>query len=1722
MTGFGRFLTALAIAVFALLSSAGDRAAYAGMEISGPAGERVPGGRIVPRGAKFTVTFSSDDLNATYHVISDAVYSGGAAYVNETIDPRSVEIDTAYYARITGNAAITRIELYLTHNAPGATGGPYPDLEIVQSENIWVLNDLARFAGALQILNEGSIHVDREIRYQVNLSDEILNFARGDQPFTPDNFWIYLARLGGTVETGIPIGESAASVARPGIGGLIRGAQELSALAPEAGLYELRLQVGDHGLIYASARFEVLPEELAREQPTWEPPVPLDLGFTREARLPNGHSYRLGEPVRIEIAWTRNAPDVPDPPDWFRVNSTVALVSPGFIAQGCVTGNLEIPYHLAPTIDLEREAPNLFATTLDTSQMPVGQYQLAVLGDNDYEESNSSDLPLEEILEFEILPPPGGGLLTYARSGDRHQGYSYEIGLTGALPASLDEVWARILRPAAQTSGGAILPERNWISQSLSDGETRIMRGGRSFIDQELQLIGRFGCGNARRDCGDVILDRVVLPAEDESVPEEVKRRLTVSPATLGVQQTWPLLTSDPVEICPRELQEPGDYQSPPFLAVEAAGFPREPVPGLPVTMAFRIENVSQLAAASVDLALTLADPRSERAPKDLEHHGNLCAPLGGGQFHCSLGDMAPGAVADLEFTAETPMTGAIIWAADLASAGDLGASVAHGGLIGARAPPRIVDAVMLNDQQRVEYETASYPYPAGANADGNDTRYLLIVGHNLPQHPRDRIGVTDTATIGYTFLAFPDTNNPHYQEWFSNGWRRFYETRDTGAARARAEEDGYDAVLVRADLLSGVMPGRHTLTITHGRRDLEASGHWALLFGELSARFEFVRLLEGGGFDVLQHAYTPERIYLAVEPNVRLPVNEIPVHLNLEDLAPGGGEIDLVARRSELGGGSIYLAGPLDLHKAGAAAVFSGGTAIASARGRDEPGLLQARIDENFVFETFRLPIDPVVASVAVGTTPGAGEHSWLWRDALNRAATCKDDVSVTDWAVLTQSQSEEIWNLIVLTTSDHFPGQSVTFGHHAATILMRDMFTGITERQLRRLEWTRNTAPAVRGLVDYMHPRAHQRGQPLLRMKVNRLDGTETEYRYAILNDTEWLAEQNGTSEAAIEAWQERATVSAIDKLIAAANETLELAREAGDCEVEDLVRMTGFNFEPVSERVKAELVTLAEAVSGSGSRSAVWVPDLSARFWIDQVAPLAEAVRRQQQISDTDTDLTLAAVTLLTLPFMLAENAAVMLVTFAIDLIDLGVSTASELSQYFASQTEVAFASGAAVTLGDARHTQALETAKGWASTSFGIGTAAFGVITGGLEVLPRIAALRRVARGRHVARTVEGAASLETLRPVDLQDFGAFAISSRMRAQEAGLETLTDIERRSLALVDEYATVNQATRLLPEPDLPAAGLVDSSAPSAPIRFDPGARDDLATARPPPGGRIETPQAGGDVPNALETRAPPNAEVHFTGANELPGSLPLGERLGGGYTSEVFAHGDDPENLAVRITYFRESSPAAALDSFGDQALRTRVRSDHVRPVRIHEAHDVPGGEFRGQIITRVSVVERMPETAQQTLARQGGQMSIAQMMAFEGAMRDINRQGLVWLDNKWDNFAFVPSPQGGGRIEVVIMDPGGIAPVRASASSSAADIARRIQLRINGDFATHNPDFAWIGNPVLRTSVRQEGIMADFGDAFDYGAMGIPGREQLIFNARSGNDFEVVVPLLDAAE
>jgi len=1155
-------------------------------------------------------------------------------------------------------------------------------------------------------------------------------------------------------------------------------------------------------------------------------------------------------------------------------------------------------------------------------------------------------------------------------------------------------------------------------------------------------------------------------------------------------------------------------FQPPPWLGFDASTFPRRPVPGAPLIITFRVENRGNIAAAAVVVDIDVGDPGLGVPPPDIEPTTDLCEARADGSFRCSLGDVDPGAMADLAFRASTPRRGALVWSARMESAGDLAGIVEHYGMFGGFVPA-VEDVVVIDGgEPSVADGAPGYPYPYGPRSRGSQSRYLLLVGFNLPRSGQD-VTLTDTNTINYNFLAYPDTTNAFYREWFDKGWSRYYETDDVAAARARAEEAGLDSLLVRADLLEGVMPGNHTVELG------DSQAHWGLEFGDISAHISFVRQLPDGGLLDLRSAYFPEVIRLAVETNMRLPLEAIQLRVNAADLGGGNaGETALVATRADDPSGTLYLTEPISLYAAGTSPALPVGLPLAVRQRADEPGLLRARLDDSFMYSTFRVPVDPLVATVAVRRAPVDGEYNWSWRGALVRAAICHDGLAGRSFAELEAAESEEIWNVVWI---DAVASQSVRFGHHAAAILLRDTFVHDMQRQRLQLEWVRGNDQALRGLLRHMKSLAFEDRVALNRMPVTDFDGGETEYRWVIANDVSWLAEYFATDEAAIEAWQLRETRAAIDRMIEAGDEAVEMARDAGDCEIDDLVRLTGFGFDSINETLKAELVVLPDAAEGGGSPGPlIWRPDVGAIDWVDRLAPLATAVREQQRQAEVFRNLSLSVAGMATLPLALAESTGVALVAFALDAANLGLTTIYEVSAYLASESELEFALGAAVLIGTERHDDAVRNAKGWASTAFGIGTAAFGAAGSGLDVLSRSGVLRRIARGRHVARNLETAAAIDDLAAVDARDLAAFAVSARARTEANAAETLTAIEQKAVTLVSDYGdgSATAASAFRREATLPPSDLYDPFTSSALARYAPDnsySASTIASARRP----IARARVSGDVPNAADARVPENyaltVQAHPSRVDfETPGgptSIPLGEYIHAGSTSTVYAHADDPTGRVVRITFVADDSYPALLDAFGRGAL-DELDSPFIRAAREYgDPLQVVNGNFprlddrvfvQGEV-GHVMVVERVD------VLERGAALTDAQRAVLNEALHALNDAGLVWLDNKFNNFNFVTLED--GSLQVVVVDTGGIVPVRADMDLPRANLARTIQLLINGDFVEHFPEISW-ARADFRTGLRRGYVRDSFGDAFDYDALGIPGIDALHFNPRSGEDYPVL--------
>ena len=187
------------------------------------------------------------------------------------------------------------------------------------------------------------------------------------------------------------------------------------------------------------------------------------------------------------------------------------------------------------------------------------------------------------------------------------------------------------------------------------------------------------------------------------------------------------------------------------------------------------------------------------------------------------------------------------------------------------------------------------------------------------------------------------------------------------------------------------------------------------------------------------------------------------------------------------------------------------------------------------------------------------------------------------------------------------------------------------------------------------------------------------------------------------------------------------------------------------------------------------------------------------------------------------------------------------------------------------------------------------------------------------------------------------------------------------------------------------------------------------------------------------------------------------------------------------------------APTLDRMGRQAVESVQRPDG--PVRIVEKGNPvtvtdPNSPLRGKV---VEVVERVENgSADQFLARQGGQMTSGQARAFDAACKEFNRNGYAWLDNHTGNYGFerIPNTEDGWR--VVVLDPGGIVPMRGATLAERAENARAIQSRVNLPTEDFSSSMGFVKNPKVRKMVAGEQwgkILDECGSMIDIDSMGL---------------------------
>ena len=286
--------------------------------------------------------------------------------------------------------------------------------------------------------------------------------------------------------------------------------------------------------------------------------------------------------------------------------------------------------------------------------------------------------------------------------------------------------------------------------------------------------------------------------------------------------------------------------------------------------------------------------------------------------------------------------------------------------------------------------------------------RMLYVYGQGLPRdYKRGKIAIAGGAGatgVEYTVEALDtekaNTLSPDDARLLKEGRQASLKNADDPQVRAWIAKA--DAMLVRVDLHSGVLPGWKDFTID----GIRGNSRWNLRFGDDLAVVSFARDIGFGEAELVNTAFMPERVFLLVKTETALPIDEIPLRVALND-------------SRVLWNQDLSIAAKLDPHDPTRTTYRTATIELVdqdNQRGPAGPGIvfLRANIHDSLMawpedpgllrYESRKLEIQP--SPSALGMT---------WTDALTRAAKAAG-LKVQDWRNLSAKEASLFANCMLV----------------------------------------------------------------------------------------------------------------------------------------------------------------------------------------------------------------------------------------------------------------------------------------------------------------------------------------------------------------------------------------------------------------------------------------------------------------------------------------------------------------------------------------------------------------------------------------------------------------------------------------------------------------------------------------------------------------------------------
>ena len=628
------------------------------------------------------------------------------------------------------------------------------------------------------------------------------------------------------------------------------------------------------------------------------------------------------------------------------------------------------------------------------------------------------------------------------------------------------------------------------------------------------------------------------------------------------------------------------------------------------------------------------------------------------------------------------------------------------------RPKARVQGAFAVNDQ--LSESPTGYLYPSlNEQRDKGNERMVFVYGKQLPRYRLANLEIEETDPgIDYEVFKVEE----HYKDAPADTYWKdlaFEKIKKIQAGQPEekiyAEDDNF--VVVRAKLKPGVQPGRKRFWLNGSEAE------WVLRFGDYTGTLGFARDLTLDLADqepsrepipiateLTQFLYRPEPIYLEVRVTEPLPIASLQLLLsrNGKIVKLGDSRAITAARSMDPNQREVYRSPPIFLAQANQPSDYPEDAWVLSLNPGDQL---------EFVVLGDQLNLTPLVASATTVHTPAeigavlskdSGRKHMLWKEAVFRAGQCAGIDALMEYSDINTLSREEaerytdyavnqVWwwreAPVSLTTQ-------VKVGEHAATLMIRQMLVDLLRYQIDQYEQPLSET-ALKGEIRRLSHLVKHHDHPLGLMEVDSPDGSGKEellWSFYPLN----LEEQYGFNADQAEQHLIKALKEGRRELVVAMKKALSRAESVGECELRDLLLLTGFGLDAVTEQTHASLVKLRTYEGALGAlppaRRLLWVADRQAIARVDTVRHVAERLRQQEAYSQEDWDDLMTVLAVSTFPVVFMEGALAAGFVLLIDVTDFGYVAYRNLGDLSASALELEFARGISAIAGTERFREA----------------------------------------------------------------------------------------------------------------------------------------------------------------------------------------------------------------------------------------------------------------------------------------------------------------------------------------------------------------------------------------------------------------------------------------------